>query len=684
MPLEDLDSLGSNLSDGVNAISKGDVAGASSNLSDAFGNIFQFVGAGLFTFAFVQTIRNKELAWYEKLIPATMYALSAATSIAAGVTMALAVAAAVPILSFIGSTFTFLRNTATYFAEKWEARRIKKDLKNKEEVERIVSRLGVPNNLLDKLDRAQAHLRKFNRLPDKLFESDPQTVREMCEMLSMDEASIAQFVEASEITEKIKKYQIPEKLRNDIMAVLVYKKEQSHLTKKQMRNLMVRVINHTVNVNHMQQEKIHDIMKTIPYANAQDFDDTIDQLCMPSDKLREYRNFIEQPGLQASIRQMLRDKDLAEDWLHQPHKKLKKELKKLGFNGADRKILLNAYAQYQLPVQYKLPEQLKVDLKQYLQLINNSESPADKQKASKFLAKFSEYFASSDKAAKTSPLYTLLFETPDVKFESPQQWMTEVTRQHQERTKQEFKSNYGKLFRMFERRQRLHHLIQSKAERIKIIAWSGVAAFVSALATFIPLGLLATPAAPAAAPVYGALSAAAAAPAAVAAFKGANLAWRGHKLEGKVRGVEERVDDAMSPVVDDFVHKVQREQKHKQSRENTQQMEVSQPGVFRRMASAIGGFFSGLFSTASSAASVQREEEQSLLNGGNGRGVEEAEQEASEPAVRVRTTSVQPRRPKGVTTMYSTSQHEDEAQPRVESEEAAHLATHRAKPKGKS
>ncbi|MCS5707773.1 hypothetical protein CC99x_002515 [Candidatus Berkiella cookevillensis] len=584
MALSGIRDLATNLRQGISALGSGNVASASGSLGAAFGNIFHFVGAGMFAYSMVETLRNKELSWYEKLFPATLFGISAALSIATGVTMALALAAAVPILAFVGSTVTLVRNISVYFSEKWEKRRIKKDFKNKEKIENLIDKLGIPKDLqaeYEKFEKATSLLKAHRHLPQKLFESEPDDIEKMCKIANIDEKTIKTFQEASQIRKRIAAAQLPESLRNEIKDILIYRKDKKHMSERQMRDVMVRVINHSINRNQAQQEKIRGIMSVIPHASKESFENTLDLLSLPADKLEQHREFLNDAHLQNEIMMMLVGKNLSLDWLKQPQVDFEKELLDKGFDKAQIAVLRHAHDQYQLVEQYRLPDELKAELKIYLESLTNLNTPEEKQKAGDFVVKFADYFINSPKADKSSLMYTLVFESPDIKFTNIGDWMTKATKWRQENTEKQFKEDYGEVMDLFKRRQRLHTLSESAGDRLKIIGWNVVAVLLSAVATFVPMIMLATPAAPAAVPVYGALSAVAALPAAVAAFKGTKLAWKGYKLNKKVENVQGQVEYAVSPNVEEVVEKKKR-------------AAVEEPGLFKRAANAIGSFFSGL------------------------------------------------------------------------------------------
>ncbi|MGE4348692.1 MAG: hypothetical protein AB7D28_02875 [Candidatus Berkiella sp.] len=584
MALSGARDLVTNLRQGISALGAGNVGSASGSLGAAFGNIFHFVGAGMFAYSMVETLRNKELSWYEKLFPATLFGISAALSIATGVIMALALAAAVPVLAFVGSTVTLVRNIAVYFSEKWEKRRIKKDFKDKDKIENLIDKLGVPKDLqaeYEKFEKATSLLKAYRHLPSKLFESEPDAIEEMCKIANINEQTIKTFQEASQIRKRIAAAQLPENLRNEIKDILIYRKDKKHMSERQMRDVMVRVLNHSININQAQQEKIRGIMSVIPHASKENFENTLDLLSLPADKLEPHREFLNNAHLQNEIMMMLVGKNLSPDWLKQPHADFEKELLDKGFDKADAATLRYAHNQYQLVEQYRLPDDFKAELKIYLENLTNLNTPEDKKKAGDFIVKFADYFINSPNADKSSLMYTLVFESPDIKFTNIGDWMTKATKWRQENTEKQFKEDYGEVMNLFKRRQRLHSLSENASTRLKIIGWNVVAVLLSAVATFVPMIMLATPAAPAAVPVYGALSAIAALPAAVAAYKGTKLAWKGYKLNKKVENVQGQVEYAVSPSVEEFVEK-------------KTQTAAEAPGVFRRAANAIGSFFSGL------------------------------------------------------------------------------------------
>lgn len=593
MAIQALSNLWNNIRQGMAAIGAGQFASASAALSQAFGSIFHLVGAGLFAFSFINVLRNKELEWYEKLLPATMFGLSSALSIATAVTMALALASVVPILAFVGSAFTLVRNVTVLIAEYWESRRIKKDLTNEVKLRNMVDRLGVPKDLIPKLEtmqQAQQVLKSFRQLPDKLFESDPQTVREICSLHRLGDKLTEQFVEASQIQKDLSTYQLPFAIREKLIDLVLYDKSKSHLKKKEMRDVMVRILNHNINVNAHQQEKIHHLLKLVPIASDQKMGRVLDDLCLPAHLLTEYKEFQNNAELQNTIEQFLASKNLSPDWLRKSHPNITESLQAKGFSAQEINVLKRAHELHRSVKQYKLPNDLKVDLKRYIRGVGvKQKDQAQLQFESDFLVKMADYFCDANHADKSSPLFTLIFETPDFKYKNMEQWLAKAVHWHQQQSKDQFDAQYGKLFDVFERRQRLQALLKARTGRLKVIALSFVATILSALAVFLPMGLAATPAAPAAVPLYGALSAVAAIPAAASAFIGARLAWSNYKLGNKVSSTRDKVDYAISPNVDEY------------TQTQKQRMGKTEPGYFRRAVNALGGLFSGLFGKKASS-----------------------------------------------------------------------------------
>lgn len=603
-----LNIVNNSLRGAFNALKGGELADSIGALGDAFSAIFQFLGVGFFAFGALSVARQKHLKWYEKLIPISMFAISALVSTAAAVAIIASLSLALPILLCISSTMTCVRHIAFFITEQIEKRRLKNIFKKEDELASKIDRLGIPKPLLkeyDKMLEAQALLRKYDRLPQRLFEFDPDTVREMCELTGVGQTVTDKYVEASKIQKDIKRYQMPEKLRQRLKETMAYEKWKKPLEKDEMRNLMVRVLNHSINVNFEEQEKLCNLFSMIPSASDQDIEETLDILMLPANERNDFMRFKEDAKLQHELKQLLNANALNVNWLKQPHDNIDTKLAQLDLSKEDVVKLKKAHEHYQLLSKFQLPPDLKHDLKIYLGKLKHKQSPQEQEEAGAFIVRLAEHFLNNPEADKSALLYTLVFEAPDFKFNNMKDWMKKAAKYQEQANKDKFSNDYGEILELFEKKQRLYTLHKATWDRLEIIFWTGSAALLSAIGTGVSIGLAATGyGAAAAVPIYAAFSAAAVIPSAISAIKGGQLALRNFWQESKVADIKSKVESAASPTIDEAMQR--------KAKSTQKARKLDDPRSFIKKArdnlASLWQTFKGLFSKKTAPSDAQAEQ----------------------------------------------------------------------------
>lgn len=517
--ITEIESLATHLKTALAASTAGNFRGAIGGLAGAFTNLFQFAGAGMLAYSALETARSKELSWYEKIFPVTAFGLGAGVALVTGVVLSLGLSLAVPPLMFLGSAATFIRNMGIHFSEWRERRRIKKIFSDQNKLKETISKMSLPSKLQNRLfelllyrkkslvrqerkdlkdkikalknqvDKAQKLLKSHKRLPATLFELEPDVIREMGNTLGLDQNVINQLAEASQATREL----VPSQ-------ELLKQWDTDSLRTREMRDVMVRVLNHSLNTHQGEQEKAQKILSLLPKDSKRSLDETLDILNLPESELNRYNNLTDE---QEKVR--LRDA-------------------------------------------YRLPPALKSDLIGYLNKTSQKMTPEEEQKAGKFIVQLADHYAKRDPKLGHSLLHHMVFEKPDMPFENINQWMKDIA---QKPLESQFQSEYGEIMNLFEKRQRLHFLSSAANDRLKVIGLSGISMLTSGLACFVPLGLMATPAAAAAPAVYAGLSAAAAAPAAGASLIGTKLGLRSWQWARKVGIIRTATEGVIAPSVED-------------------------------------------------------------------------------------------------------------------------------------
>ncbi len=216
--------------------------------------------------------------------------------------------------------------------------------------------------------------------------------------------------------------------------------------------------------------------------------------------------------------------------------KEKAERKNLRKQFADREAIDHAINQFDLP------EKIRHDFREFIK-----QPHFDAIKIQELYVRIGNHFI--NKTAKQQQELSDLILHSKIENISPQEKrdLRAKIKKHEKALKKQFHKEYGGLFTLLEKKQRLHRLEKSVGDRFKSIFISVGVAVVSLLAFVVPIALLSTPAAPVAPLVYKVLAGVGTAIGALGAAVAVKLSWQESKSKAKAEKPKEELMEAVYP-----------------------------------------------------------------------------------------------------------------------------------------
>jgi hypothetical protein len=144
-----------------------------SELTKLGGDLFGFVVGGISAYLVYDILKNKNMQWYQKILPISLIGIGFALAVPAMIAVIIGASALVPPFMFIASVGAVYRSVSIYLEERTERNNLRKDMITKNELDEKILKLnlkGAEKKIIDDyIDKSKTLYNKIYQLRNNII-----------------------------------------------------------------------------------------------------------------------------------------------------------------------------------------------------------------------------------------------------------------------------------------------------------------------------------------------------------------------------------------------------------------------------------------------------------------------------------------------------------------------------------